>query len=75
MRIIKEGRSSYGYCYIEERGIYFYVHVGTSEYGPFSSLSDALAEYSRYCIQFSVRYDLNKITDHVLSNENCHIRI
>jgi len=50
MAIIKQGRSSYGYCYIEEVGCYFYVHIGSSVYGPYSSLEDAIVEYSRYCI-------------------------
>ena len=49
MNIIKEGRSSYGTCFIEERGCYYYVHIGTIERGPFSDLASAYAEFSRYC--------------------------
>ena len=49
--VYKEGHSSYGHCWIEGDGVTFYVYVmdGRSQYGPFSSLSDAISEYNRYC--------------------------
>ena len=49
MTIIKEGRSSYGYVYVEDNGSYFMVVVGSSKYGPYSQLADALREFSRWC--------------------------
>lgn len=49
--IYKEGHSSYGRCWIEGDGISFYVYTmdGKSKHGPYSSLGDAMQEYSRYC--------------------------
>ena len=47
--IYKEGHSSYGDCWIEGNGVSYYVHVGSSTYGPYSSLADAEREYSRWC--------------------------
>ena len=50
--IYKEGHSSYGHCWIEGDGVYFWVYVmdGRSKYGPYSSLADAEREFSRYCV-------------------------
>ena len=49
--IIKEGNSSYGYCWIESRGAFFYVFTmdGKSQSGPYTTLADAMREFSRYC--------------------------
>ena len=51
MKIYKQGNSSYGHCWIEGDGVSFWVCVmdGQSKYGPYSSLSDALQEFSRWC--------------------------
>ncbi len=49
MAVLKEGNSSYGYCWIEGNGVTFYVHVGSSTYGPFSSFADAEREFRRWC--------------------------
>ncbi len=51
--VYKEGHSSYGHCWIEGDGINFWVYVmdGRSSYGPYSSLADAISEFSRYCLQ------------------------
>ena len=46
---IKTGHSSYGFCYVEQVGTYFYVHVGSSTYGPYSNATDALNEFRRWC--------------------------
>ncbi|MBO6242011.1 MAG: hypothetical protein J6O61_14495 [Butyrivibrio sp.] len=50
--IYKEGNGSYGRCWIEGDGNTFWVYVmdGRSKYGPFSSLTDAEREYSKYCM-------------------------
>ena len=49
--IYKEGHSSYGHCWIEGNGVFFWVYVmdGRSKYGPYSSLADAEREYARWC--------------------------
>ena len=49
--VIKSGNSSYGHCWVEEDGTLYYVYVmnGKSKYGPYTSLSDALTEYSKWC--------------------------
>ena len=47
--VYKEGNSSYGYCWIEGDGVKFYVHVGSSTYGPFSSLAAAMDEFKKWC--------------------------
>ena len=52
MQIYRSGHSSsYGECWIEGDGVYFYVCVmnGQSKYGPYTSLADALEEYFKYC--------------------------
>ena len=49
MQVYKEGDGMYGYCYIEGDGVNFYVHVGSSTYGPYHSLADAMSEYNRWC--------------------------
>ena len=49
MTIVKEGNGPYGYCYIETDGVIFYVHIGSSTYGPYSSLSYAVNEFNKYC--------------------------
>lgn len=50
--VYKEGRSSYGKCWIDGDGVTFWVYVmdGRSKYGPYSSLEDAMREYNRYCL-------------------------
>ena len=52
MAVYKEGHSSYGHCWIEGDGATFWVYVmdGRSKYGPYSSLSDAMREFSRWCL-------------------------
>lgn len=49
--IYREGHSSYGHCWIEGDGVYFYVYVmdGKSKYGPYSSMGDAIAIFNKYC--------------------------
>ena len=49
--VVKSGHSSYGDCWIEEDGTTYYGYVmnGRSKYGPFSSLSDAMAEFRKWC--------------------------
>lgn len=47
--VYKEGSGTYGYCFIEGDGVNFFVHVGDSTYGPYSSMADAMREYSRWC--------------------------
>ena len=49
--VYKEGHSSYGHCWIEGDGVNFFVYVmnGQSKYGPFSSLTSAIDEFSRWC--------------------------
>lgn len=49
MSIVKEGNSSYGYCYIERVGVMFVVHVGSSVMGSYSKLEDAMNEFRRWC--------------------------
>ena len=51
MKIIREGHSSYGRCWVEDHGSYFMVYImdGASKSGPFSKLADALAFFSKYC--------------------------
>lgn len=49
MYIVKEGNSSFGYCYIETDGGTYYVHVGSSTYGPYSSLDAAMNEFRKWC--------------------------
>ena len=47
--VVKEGNSSFGYCYIETDGVTFYVHVGSCKYGPYGSLTDAMNEFRKWC--------------------------
>ena len=48
--IYKEGHSaSYGDCWIEGDNGTYWVHVGSSKYGPYSSLADAEREFRRWC--------------------------
>ncbi len=48
--IYKEGHSSsYGDCWIEGDGKNYWVHVGSSTYGLYSSLADAEREFNKYC--------------------------
>ena len=49
MNIVKEGHCSLGYCYIEDTGTGFIVHIGSNEYGTYSSFKDALALFTSYC--------------------------
>ena len=51
MMIYKEGNSSYGRCWIEGDGVTFYVVImnGASRKGPYSSLTDAMREFSHWC--------------------------
>ena len=50
--VLKSGYSSYGHCWIEQEGAYYFVYVmdGRSKYGPYSSFADAAAEFSRWCV-------------------------
>ena len=50
--VYKEGYSSYAHCWIEGDGVTFWVYVmdGRSTYGPYSSLTDAISEFNRYCL-------------------------
>ena len=50
MKIIKEGHSSYGYCWVEQDGCFYFVYVldGRSKYGPFTTLGDALRKFSEF---------------------------
>ena len=51
--IIKSDHAgSWGFCYIEQRGSYYYVVVmdGRSEKGPYSNLADAMDEYNKYVV-------------------------
>jgi len=50
MSMIKSGDSKYGFCYIEKVGVYYYVHIGESTYGPYTNEMDAFNEYSRWCL-------------------------
>jgi len=49
--VYKEGHSSYGRCWIEGDGVTFWVYLcdGQSRRGPYSSLTDAMSEFNRYC--------------------------
>lgn len=51
MRVMQEGHSSYGYCWIAQEGCYFYVYTmdGKSKSGPYTSYADALEYFSHYC--------------------------
>ncbi len=51
MQIIREGYGSYGQCWVEQEGAYYYVVImnGASRKGPYTHLMDALQEFSRYC--------------------------
>ena len=51
MAVYKNGHGSYGYCWIEGDGVSFYVYImdGKEKRGPYSSLSDAISEFNRYC--------------------------
>ena len=52
MPIYKDGHGSYGHCWIEGNGVTFWVYVmdGRSKYGPYSSLNDAMSEFSQWCL-------------------------
>lgn len=50
MAIIKEGRCSIGVCYIEDHGTYYTVHIGTSTYGPYSTLKGAMDKFHEFCL-------------------------
>lgn len=47
--IVKEGHSSYGFCYIEDCSVGFMVHVGSSVYGPYTNFNDAIAQFRQFC--------------------------
>lgn len=49
--VYKEGKSSYGKCWIEGNGVEYWVYVmdGRSKYGPFSSLADATRKFNEFC--------------------------
>lgn len=51
MAIYKEGYGIYKKCWIEGDGVRFYVYImdGASKKGPYSSLSDAMREYAKWC--------------------------
>lgn len=51
MATLKTGHSSsYGDCWVAEEGGYYFVYLmnGSSKHGPYSNLSDAMAEFDRY---------------------------
>lgn len=52
MAIYKDGHGSHGHCWIEGNGVTFWVYVmdGRSKYGPYSSLNDAMSEFSKWCL-------------------------
>ena len=52
MALDKDGHGSYGHCWIEGNGVTFWVYVmdGRSKYGPYSSLNDAMSEFSKWCL-------------------------
>ncbi len=51
MQVLKEGYSPrYGACYIEGDGVWFWVHIGQQKYGPYRTLTDAMREYHRWCL-------------------------
>ena len=52
MKIVREGHSSYGKCWIEDHGSYYMVYTmdGRSQNGPFSTLADAMEFFSHYCL-------------------------
>ena len=52
MKIVREGHSSYGKCWIEDHGSYYLVYTmdGRSQNGPFSTLADAMEFFSHYCL-------------------------
>ena len=49
--VYKEGHGMYGHCWIEGNGSTFYVYIcdGKTQKGPYSSLTDAINEYSHWC--------------------------
>lgn len=47
--IYKERHGMYGHCWIEGDGVYFWVYVNTSKYGPYSSLMAADEEFRKWC--------------------------
>ena len=49
MVAIKSGNSSYGFCWIEQSGTTFLVHIGSTTYGPYSRFLDAEAQFRRFC--------------------------
>ena len=50
MEIIRKGSGSYGECWVERDGAYYFVVLlnGKSRRGPYSSVADALEELSHY---------------------------
>lgn len=50
MTVIKSNYSpGYGTCILATDGAYYYLTIGSSPEKRYSSLTDALAEYYRYC--------------------------
>ncbi len=52
MKILKEGYSSYGHCWVSCEGpaMYFvYTMDGQSKNGPFSTFAGAMEFYGHYC--------------------------
>ncbi len=49
--IVREGKSSYGTCWIELKGTNYWVYTmnGKSESGPYSSYSAAYDYFKTYC--------------------------
>ena len=50
MAIIKEGRCSLGICYIEDCGTYFMVYIGSTKYGPYSTVESAMRKFREFCL-------------------------
>lgn len=45
---IKTKHGRYGFCFVEQIGRYYYVHVGKSTYGPYDEREEALREFERW---------------------------
>lgn len=44
---VRARQGKFGFCFVERVGIYYYVHVGQSTYGPYEEKEDALREFER----------------------------
>ena len=45
---VKSGQGKYGFCFVEQIGHSYYVHVGKTIYGPYDEREDALREFERW---------------------------